>query len=120
MAIRVFTDRDGWDWTAWRVCPTMGEHSPLQGRFRDGWICFQRVDGTERCRLPLDEVPPGWDALPDDRLELLRRVAAQGMGARGTGITEESRRSRTEDAHRGSVSGSRESAAHGGDAPTRA
>jgi hypothetical protein len=74
MALRVFADRDGQEWNAWRVRPTTGSQS-LHERFREGWICFETVNGTGRCRLPLDEVPPGWDQLPDDRLDLLRRVA---------------------------------------------
>ena len=44
----------------------------------------------------------------DDRLDLLRRVAEQGMGTRGTGLTEESRRAQAENAGLGSVSGPRE------------
>jgi hypothetical protein len=73
MALRTFTDRDGATWNAWQVIPNGG--AGVQERFRDGWVCFERVGGGGRCRLPLSEMPPRWDQLPDVRLELLRRVA---------------------------------------------
>jgi hypothetical protein len=38
-------------------------------------LCFDEVRGGERRRLTLDKAPVDWDTLPDDRLELLRRVA---------------------------------------------
>jgi len=83
MAVRVFTDRGGNQWSVWRVLPTSST-AGLQERFRNGWLCFERADGGGRARLPLDEVPPGWEQLPDDRLELLCRVAELGSRPRGT------------------------------------
>jgi hypothetical protein len=84
MAVRVFTDREGHQWTVWRVQPTASTAS-LQERFQGGWLCFEREDGGARARLPLDEAPPAWDALPDERLELLSRVAE--VASRPRGIT---------------------------------
>ena len=55
----------------------------LQERFRNGWLCFERADGESRARLPLDDVPAGWDALPDERLELLSRLAEVASRPRG-------------------------------------
>lgn len=81
MALRVFADRDGIEWNVWLVQPgASGNH--FQERFREGWVCFERVDGEGRCRLPLDQVPPGWESMPDDRLDLLRRVAEDSTTVR--------------------------------------
>jgi hypothetical protein len=70
MALRSFVSRDGTTWTAWEVraeSPTNIPGTPAE------WIAFQSADGIERRRLL--EVPEGWDQLPDDRLDLLRRMA---------------------------------------------
>ena len=83
MAVRVFTDRDGHQWSVWRVQPTSST-AGLQERFQGGWLCFERDDGGARARLPLDEAPPSWEALPDDRLELLSRVAEAASRPRGS------------------------------------
>jgi hypothetical protein len=82
MAMRVFTDRDGQRWSVWRVQPTASTAS-LQERFQGGWLCFEREDGSARARLPLDEAPAGWEGLPDERLELLSRVAEVASRSRG-------------------------------------
>lgn len=111
MGLRTFQDRDGNEWQVWRVRPAVREDSPVHSRYRDGWLCFQRADGARRCRIPLDEVPPGWDALPDDRLDLMRRVAEQESAAPAS-TTDEARRSHEEDSARGEVSGPREVAGH--------
>jgi hypothetical protein len=74
MAIRSYTDRDGHEWSVWAVTPAPGSVA-YQERFRAGWVCFERVGGGARCRLPFSEVPAGWESLSDDRLDLLRRVA---------------------------------------------
>jgi len=81
MALRVFTDRDGIEWNVWLVQPGASGNN-FQERFRDGWVCFERVGGGGRCRLPLDQMPPAWDALPDSRLDLLRRVADESTTVR--------------------------------------
>lgn len=117
MPLRVFTDRDGVEWNVWRVRPTASAGSPLHERYRDGWVCFQRADATERFRMSMDEVPPGWEVLPADRLDLLRRVAAMPRDDRpATDTAEEARHSRVEDFERDSVSGPREIAGHDSDA----
>ena len=74
MAVRKFHDRAGQEWSVWRVQPTSST-AGLQERFQAGWLCFERGDGGGRARLPLDEAPPAWEALPDERLELLCRIA---------------------------------------------
>jgi hypothetical protein len=74
MALRVYSDGDGNEWRAWPVTPSTGA-STLGISYRDGWLCFERVDGSDRRRLAMAQVPPAWDALPDDRLEVLCRMA---------------------------------------------
>ena len=70
MSMRTFLSPDGTQWTAWLIRPTsVGRVSGTP----EEWLAFQNADGTERRRL--FEVPAGWEALPDDRLELLRRMA---------------------------------------------
>lgn len=68
MTMRTFQSRDGATWTIWRVQSTLG----LLGT-PDEWLAFQNADGTERRRLI--EMPPNWEQLADDRLDLLRRMA---------------------------------------------
>jgi hypothetical protein len=74
MALRVYLDGDGHEWRVWMVTPTGGA-DVLGASFREGWLCFERTDGTDRRRLSMTEVPPAWDALSDARLDLLRRIA---------------------------------------------
>jgi hypothetical protein len=74
MALRTFTDRDGNLWNAWQVVPN-GSSASYPNRYRAGWVCFERVGGGGRCRLPIAEMPAAWDALPDERLDLIRRAA---------------------------------------------
>jgi hypothetical protein len=83
MTIRSYTDRDGHEWSAWVVIPAP-DSIAYQERFRDGWVCFERAGGSARSRIPLSEVPPAWESLPDDRLDLLRRVAEMTSSSRST------------------------------------
>ena len=52
--------------------------------YRDGWLCFERVDGHDRRRLAIAEAPPTLETLPDDRLDVLRAAA---IPAHRTGTT---------------------------------
>jgi len=76
MALRTYSDRSGCDWNVWSVQPPASEH--VQETLREGWLCFQRPGGGDRYRLPMSDVPPMWEELPDERLELMRRMAALG------------------------------------------
>jgi hypothetical protein len=87
MAVRVFTDRAGHRWSVWRVKPTSSTAGLLE-RFQNGWLCFERDDGQGRARLPLADAPAGWEKLPDERLELLGRLAE--VASRPRGITPDS------------------------------
>ena len=75
MPLRVFEDREGNEWRVWSVIPATSAAATLDEEYRGGWLCFERIGRAERCRLTLSEVPRGWDALSDERLDLLRRVA---------------------------------------------
>lgn len=108
MAVRVFTDRGGQEWNVWRVTPTSST-AGLQERFQQGWLCFERADGTGRARLPLEDVPPGWEQLPSERLELLCRLAQVASRPRGVTPAEAHRAQEgDEDVSRSRPSGARQ------------
>lgn len=75
MALRSYRDPDGGDWRVWRVVADSISFSTLGEAYRDGWLCFERTDGTDRRRLPMTQVPDGWESFSDDRLDQLRRSA---------------------------------------------
>lgn len=74
MALRLFQDRHGREWRVWFVMPA-GSAGMLGEAFREGWLCFERTDGGDRRRLAATAAPDAWDALSDERLELLCGVA---------------------------------------------
>lgn len=87
MPLRVYKDRDGQDWRVWTVTPGGAGAPMLEASYRDGWLCFERLDGTDRRRLSLSDVPAAWETLPEERIDLLRRVAepaGRRSGAPGT------------------------------------
>ncbi len=81
MALRTFVASDGQTWTAWLV--QSGGVASVPGT-PNAWLAFQSEDGTERRRL-LD-IPDGWEDFPDDRLDLIRRIAepVKGWASRHT------------------------------------
>jgi hypothetical protein len=105
MALRTFADRDGGEWRVWSVTPSAPAAVTLDEAFRGGWLCFERVTGGERSRLTLNEAPAGWDVLPDDRLDLLRRVATPVVPAPLDSSDEVTSRRPIEDAARDRRSG---------------
>ncbi len=75
MASRTFTDRSGVLWTVWDVVP--GTHSPqpahlaaLPEEMAGGWLCFESASEKRR----MFPVPPEWERLADDKLEILLRA----------------------------------------------
>lgn len=74
MAVRDFTTHDGRQWRAWDVAPdsiqplTRAEDY-LAECYRDGWVVFETIDGSEKRRL----CPPpyGWHRRSDTHLEEL-------------------------------------------------
>jgi hypothetical protein len=74
MALRSYTDREGSEWRVWRVVPDEISFTTLVESYRDGWLCFERTDGSERRRLSMTQVPLEWEDLSDERLDMLRRM----------------------------------------------
>lgn len=78
MAVREFMARDGRRWRAWDVLPEAIEpltraEDYLADCFRDGWVVFETIDGSDKRRL----CPPpyGWEHRSDANLEdLLMRA----------------------------------------------
>ena len=105
MALRVFSTREGEQWRVWSVIPARNAAVTLDEPFRGGWLCFEDMSGGERRRLTLTEVPAGWEALPDDRLDLLRRVATSVATPPLDGSGEVTTRRPIEDAARYRTSG---------------
>lgn len=75
MATRVFTDRSGVEWLVWHVMP--GQHTgrtsgtTLPDELADGWLAMESPAGKRR----FYPVPPEWESLPDDKLDVLLRAA---------------------------------------------
>ena len=74
MAVREFTAGDGERWRAWDVLPESIEpltkaEDYLAECYRDGWVVFETLDGSEKRRL----CPPpyGWEHRSDENLEEL-------------------------------------------------
>src|SRR5215216_3474468 len=105
MALRKFSDRSGVAWNVWNVQAPALEHS-VQEQLREGWLCFQRPEGGDRYRLPMSDVPPAWEELPTERLDLLRRMAVLSPPT-GPMRRVPSPERQTEDAARERVSGER-------------
>lgn len=84
MALRIYRDPEGGEWRVWRVIPEAISFSTLDQSYQQGWLCFERVDGTERRRLSMTKVPERWDELADERLDGLRLT---GELAQPTSVT---------------------------------
>ena len=73
MATRAYKDAAGVEWLIWHVTP--GQHTRRAGRsvsalpdeLADGWLCFESSAGKRR----FYPVPPDWETLADDKLEIL-------------------------------------------------
>jgi hypothetical protein len=70
MSLRSFVSRDGSTWSVWRIDSASAAVVPGTP---SEWLCFQDTDSTERRRL--FEYPDNWADLPDERLDLLRKMA---------------------------------------------
>lgn len=81
MAMREFIDGEGRTWQVFKVEPSI-RGGLLSEEFRDGWLAFVLLDGTERCRLSIHDAPSTWQELPDERLDLLRRMAVTDTASR--------------------------------------
>ena len=86
MATRSFTDSAGVEWLIWHVTP--GQHtrragsglSTLPEELADGWLAFECGAGKRR----FYPVPPEWETLADDKLEILCRAAVPVVAAKSS------------------------------------
>lgn len=72
MPIRTFVDSKGVSWRVWSTTPSAD--SPLHRYYPEGWLTFDSGAGTLRRLSP---APGNWQLVPDDRLELMCRVAEE-------------------------------------------
>ncbi|MEP6730344.1 MAG: hypothetical protein ABJE10_06890 [bacterium] len=79
MSLRTFLSADGTTWTAWRV--DSGRAAVVPGTPTE-WLAFKNDDDTERRRLL--KFPDDWEALSDQLLDLLRRMAEPVLPRRMT------------------------------------
>ena len=64
-----FTDSRGTPWRVWQVETPAARAHLMEASFRNGWLVFEREDGTDRRRLA--QVPEDWASLGAERLEKL-------------------------------------------------
>ena len=73
MGLLTFQDADGTRWRVWHVeTPTARAHL-MEASYRNGWLVFEKEDGTERRRLA--QVPEDWTHLTAPHLARLCGVA---------------------------------------------
>jgi len=82
MGLVEFADKDGVRWRAWHVDTPSSRAHLMDPEYRNGWLVFEREDGTERRRL--NQVPDDWTSLPRERLSLLCQVAVPVVAPKNT------------------------------------
>lgn len=84
MGLRTFRDDEGRRWRVWRVATPAARAHLVETGYQDGWLVFEREDGSERRRLT--EVPDDWTSFGDSQLaRLCQRAASVGSGRGTTG-----------------------------------
>ena len=74
MGLIEFADNGGVRWRVWHVDTPPSRAHLMDPKFRNGWLVFEREDGTDRRRL--SQVPDDWASLSRERLALLCATAA--------------------------------------------
>ena len=82
MGLIEFADTDGIRWRVWHVETPPSRAHLMDPQYRNGWLVFEREDGTDRRRL--NRVPDDWASLSPERLTLLCRVAVPVMASKNT------------------------------------
>ena len=82
MGLVEFSDGEGIRWRVWHVETPASRAHLMDPQYRNGWLVFEREDGTERRRF--NQVPDDWASLPPARLALLCQVAAPVLPSRNT------------------------------------
>lgn len=71
MGLREFTDSDGVVWQVWTVtADVLDKRTTAEDYMRewqDGWLCFEHSGARRR----LAQFPADWEAMPDEKLQLL-------------------------------------------------
>lgn len=80
LKLLTFDDADGVRWRVWQVETPAARAHLMAENFRNGWLVFERADGTERRRL--NQVPEDWAHLSADHLARLCAVAVKAPSAR--------------------------------------
>lgn len=80
MGLLHFTDSRGTHWRVWQVDTPAARAHLMEPSFRNGWLVFEREDGTNRRRLA--QVPEDWASLGAARLERLCASATPAPAAR--------------------------------------
>lgn len=75
MGLLAFEDADGVCWRVWRVETPRARAHLMETSFRNGWLVFEREDGSERRRLA--QVPDDWLDLSAEHLTRLCRLAVR-------------------------------------------
>ena len=80
MGLLHFTDSHGVRWRVWQVDTPAARAHLMEASFRNGWLVFEREDGTNRRRLA--QVPEDWASLGAERLERLCAAATPAPASR--------------------------------------
>lgn len=75
MGLREFKDSDGVVWQVWTVtADVLDKRTAAEDYMRewqDGWLCFEHPGARRR----LAQFPADWEAMPDEKLQLLLNQA---------------------------------------------
>lgn len=82
MGLVEFADTDGVRWRVWHVETPPSRAHLMDPQYRNGWLVFEREDGSDRRRL--NRVPDDWASMTSEQLAHFCRDAVPVMGARNT------------------------------------
>ena len=82
MGLVDFADTEGVRWRVWHVETPPSRAHLMDPQYRNGWLVFEREDGTDRRRL--NQVPEDWASLAPERLAHLCRIAVPVMAGKNT------------------------------------
>ena len=82
MGLIDFADTAGTRWRVWQVETPPARAHLMDPQYRNGWLVFERDDGSERRRL--NQVPEDWSSLGSERLAQLCRIAVPVAAGRDT------------------------------------
>ena len=82
MGLLTFRDADGVPWRVWYVETPAARAHLMDVSYRNGWLVFEKEDGTERRRL--NQVPEDWSHLAPEHLARLCALAVVAPPSRTT------------------------------------